>query len=91
MRIARELGMKTVQWNAMGHDWQPIGPEAMLAHIAQGQSRARSRGVGANILLHDGHDVNMGSDRSDTLRVTEQLLKRFASEGVRTVTVDAWA
>lgn len=90
MRIARELGMKTVQWNAMGHDWQPIGPEAMLAHIAHGQSRARSRGVGANILLHDGHDVHMGSDRADTLRVTEQLLQRFAREGVRTVTVDAW-
>jgi peptidoglycan/xylan/chitin deacetylase (PgdA/CDA1 family) len=90
MRIARELGMTTVQWNAMGHDWEPIGPERMLAHIAQGQARARSRGVGANILLHDGHDVNMGSDRSDTLGVTEQLLERFAREGVRTVTVDAW-
>ena len=91
LRVAAELGMTTVQWNAMGNDWQPIGPERMLEHVEQGRARARGRGVGANILLHDGHDVRMGSDRADTLLVTEQLLKRFAHEGVRTVTVDAWS
>jgi peptidoglycan/xylan/chitin deacetylase (PgdA/CDA1 family) len=91
LRAARELGMKTVQWNAMGHDWQPIGPGRILDHIERARARARARGVGTNILLHDGHDVHMGSDRTDTLTVTGQLLERFAREGVRTVTVDAWA
>jgi peptidoglycan-N-acetylglucosamine deacetylase len=90
LRIARELGMKTVQWNAMGHDWQPISPDRMLDHIEQGRARARSRSRGANILLHDGHDVTMGSDRTNTLRVTAKLLERFEGEGVRTVTIDAW-
>jgi peptidoglycan-N-acetylglucosamine deacetylase len=90
LRVAAELGMKAVQWNVMGHDWQPIGVEAMLASVAQGRERARRRGRAANILLHDGHDVTMGSDRADTLSVTAQLLGRFVREGVRTVTVDAW-
>jgi peptidoglycan/xylan/chitin deacetylase (PgdA/CDA1 family) len=90
LRIARELGMKTVQWNTLGHDWQPIGVEAMLASVELGRQRARRRGVGANILLHDGHDVTMGSDRAGTLRMSAELLERFGREGVRAVTVDAW-
>ncbi len=90
LRVAAELGMKTVQWNAMGQDWQPIGVEAMLAGVEQGRARARRRGRGANILLHDGHDVRMGSDREGTLRLTELLLEGFGRDGVRAVTVDAW-
>jgi peptidoglycan/xylan/chitin deacetylase (PgdA/CDA1 family) len=90
LRVAAELGMKTVQWNAMGHDWQPIGAERIYENIERARAKARRRGVGTNILLHDGHDVRMGSDRADTLKVTERLLKQFVREGVRTVTVDAW-
>ena len=90
LRIARELGLATVQWNAMAMDWQPIGAARMMAHIDRGLARARRRGTGANILLHDGSDRQMGADRSDSLRVTSQLLERFAADGTRTVTVDAW-
>jgi peptidoglycan/xylan/chitin deacetylase (PgdA/CDA1 family) len=89
-RAAAELGLKLVQWNAMGHDWEPIGAERILADIENARHRAQRRCVGTNILLHDGHDRSMGADRRDTLKVTEQLLQRFAREGVRTVTVDAW-
>jgi hypothetical protein len=52
--------------------------------------RARANNTGANILLHDGHDRNMGSDRTDTLRTTEALLTSFAADGIHPVTVDAW-
>ena len=74
----------------MAMDWQPIGAARMMAHIDRGLARARRRGTGANILLHDGSDRQMGADRSDSLRVTSQLLERFAADGTRTVTVDAW-
>jgi peptidoglycan/xylan/chitin deacetylase (PgdA/CDA1 family) len=90
LRVAAELGLKTVQWNALGHDWRPIGMDAMLASVQLGRERARRCGRGANILLHDGHDVRMGSDRAVTLQVSEKLLEGFAREGVRAVTVDAW-
>ena len=90
-RAASELGLKVVQWNAMGHDWEPIGPERILANVEKGRHRAQRRHAGTNILLHDGSDRSMGANRSDTLTVTARLLERFAHEGVRTVTVDAWA
>src|ERR1700742_922964 len=30
LRIARELGLTLVQWNAMGNDWLSIGPDGVL-------------------------------------------------------------
>ncbi len=90
MRTARELGLTTVQWNCMGHDWEPIGVEGILERIGRGIARARRRGTGANILLHDGHHRVQNADRSNTLLVTDALLKRFQGEGIRAVTIDAW-
>lgn len=90
MRIARELGLTTVQWNCMGHDWEPIGVDGILARIDRGLARAKRRGAGANILLHDGHHRVQNADRSDTLRVTDALLARFKRDGMQAVTVEAW-
>jgi peptidoglycan/xylan/chitin deacetylase (PgdA/CDA1 family) len=90
IRAARELGMTTVQWNAMGMDWNPIGAERIVAHIDRGLAAARRRGRGANILLHDGGDRTLGADRAGTLAAASTLLSRWAQDGTRTVTVDAW-
>jgi len=89
-RAAAELGLTTVQWNVMGMDWQPIGTDRILSHIDRGLTRARSRGTGANILLHDGSQHGLGADRTATVASTAALLVRFAADGTRTVTVDAW-
>ena len=90
MRIARELDLTTVQWNVMGFDWEPIGADGIVRHVDRGLARVQRRGVGANILLHDGYDQAMGTDRSATVRATQTLLERFSREGKRVVTVDAW-
>jgi peptidoglycan/xylan/chitin deacetylase (PgdA/CDA1 family) len=90
LRAARELGLTTVQWNIMAQDWKPIGSAAILANIDHGLERCRRRGVGANILLHDGGHRAIGADRHDTLRVTGDLLARFARDGRRVVRIDAW-
>jgi peptidoglycan/xylan/chitin deacetylase (PgdA/CDA1 family) len=90
LRVARELGLTTVQWNIIAQDWRPIGSAQILRNIGRGLDRCRRRGVGANILLHDGGHTAIGADRIDTLRATAELLNRFAREGRRTVTVDAW-
>jgi peptidoglycan/xylan/chitin deacetylase (PgdA/CDA1 family) len=90
IRIAAELGLKTVQWNVMAQDWKPIGAAAMLAIVDREQARARRRQRGSNIVLHDGWDRQIGTSRTDTLAVTGTLLKRSAAEGSRFVTVDAW-
>jgi peptidoglycan/xylan/chitin deacetylase (PgdA/CDA1 family) len=91
LQAAASLGLKTVQWNVMGTDWLPIGPARILANIDQGMARARRLGRSSNILLHDGSDRALGTSRADTILVTATLLERFALNGTRTVTVDAWA
>jgi peptidoglycan-N-acetylglucosamine deacetylase len=90
MRIARELGLRTVQWNVMGFDWELIGADGIIRHVDKGLTRTQRRGVGANILLHDGYDQAMGTDRSATVKATGILLERFSREGKQIVTVDAW-
>jgi peptidoglycan/xylan/chitin deacetylase (PgdA/CDA1 family) len=90
LRIARELGLKPVQWNAMGHDWQLPTAEAILARLNHGLQRARQANKGANILLHDGNDRHMSANRTPTVHATDLLLTRFALENKRCVTVDAW-
>ncbi|MGD0648194.1 MAG: polysaccharide deacetylase family protein [Acidobacteriaceae bacterium] len=89
-RAAEELGLKIVQWNAMGYDWQPISPERIVANVTRGREHAQRQATGANILLHDGHQQGIGADRTATVRATAALLDLFVHEGARTVTVDAW-
>jgi peptidoglycan/xylan/chitin deacetylase (PgdA/CDA1 family) len=91
MRIAHQLGMETVQWNIIAHDWQPIGAEGILKHIDSGLQRATRRHRGGNILLHDGHQSEVEANRSDTIAATAALLERFAGTPTRMLTVDAWA
>jgi peptidoglycan/xylan/chitin deacetylase (PgdA/CDA1 family) len=90
LRIARELGLETVQWNVMGKDWLPIGVDGILGNIERGMAVCRKAGRGANILLHDGSDRAMSTDRTDTLAVTKTMLRRFDYRGMRAVTVDVW-
>lgn len=90
LRVARELGLTVVQWNAMGYDWAPIGADAVLTRVRRGMQTAQRRGRGANLLLHDGYDQRMGADRSATVQATDRLLTELAHDGSRLVTVDAW-
>lgn len=90
VREAASLGLTTVQWNVMASDWLPIGTDGILGNVDRGLARARQRGRGANILLHDGGYRGLGADRSATVAATEVLLARWAQSGVQVVTVDAW-
>lgn len=90
LRCAREMGLQPVQWNVQGNDWEPIGAAAILRHLDRGLKSTYRRGRGANVLLHDGFDQQMGADRSDTVRATELLLLKAEEQGRRIVTVDAW-
>jgi peptidoglycan/xylan/chitin deacetylase (PgdA/CDA1 family) len=90
LRMARELGLEPVQWNAQGNDWEPIGVSGILRRLDRDLMRVQRQGRGANILLHDGFDAQMSFDRSDTVRATELILLRAQQQGKRVVTVDAW-
>ena len=90
LRCAQELGLTSVQWNVQGNDWNPIGVSGILRNLERGLKRTRRKHRGANVLLHDGLDQQMGADRSDTVRATELLLYKASEKGTRVLTVDAW-
>ena len=79
LRIARELGLTPVQWNVMGHDWLPIGADAITTRLEAGLTRVHRRHTAANILLHDGSDIAPGAERNATIEATRRLLQRFTT------------
>jgi peptidoglycan-N-acetylglucosamine deacetylase len=90
LRIARELNLVPVQWNAIGKDWSTTNPRQILKNLEPGLTAARRNSTGANILLHDGFDQFMSANRNATLQATTQLLTRLGLQGCHTVTIDAW-
>ncbi|HYK35202.1 polysaccharide deacetylase family protein [Alloacidobacterium sp.] len=88
LRAARELGLAPVLWNAMGYDWKPTTAEQVLENLQRGIKRNRRRGMGSNLLLHDGGQAGIGQDRSHSVAATARLLE--GENQVRYVTVDAW-
>jgi peptidoglycan/xylan/chitin deacetylase (PgdA/CDA1 family) len=81
LRVARELGLKSVLWNLTGYDWNAPPAEA-IEHKVAGQIRG-----GDVILLHDGSHKQMGADRSQTVIATDHLLPRYKGEGYQFVTI----
>jgi peptidoglycan/xylan/chitin deacetylase (PgdA/CDA1 family) len=81
LRIARELGLEPIMWNVTGYDCN-APPSAVIERKVSGQIRG-----GDVILLHDGGHLQMGADRSQTVLATENLIKRYKSEGYEFVTI----
>jgi peptidoglycan-N-acetylglucosamine deacetylase len=82
LRIARSLGLETVMWNVTGFDWNSPPAAVIEQKVAQ-----QVRG-GDVILLHDGGHRAMGADRAQTVRATENMVRRYKDEGYEFVTVD---
>jgi peptidoglycan-N-acetylglucosamine deacetylase len=90
LETAHQLGLTTVMWNALGHDWDATSPESIQKRVGRGVATNQSRGRSSNILLHDGGPANIGVDRSFTVTATERLIGRFRSQAARFVTPEAW-
>jgi peptidoglycan/xylan/chitin deacetylase (PgdA/CDA1 family) len=96
LRIAAELGLTPVLWNAMGYDWRRTTAQAVEAHVWRGFARNQRRGRASNILLHDGGQAGIGQDRGHTIAATRSLIARwkrdFAGRGEECsfVTPMAW-
>jgi peptidoglycan/xylan/chitin deacetylase (PgdA/CDA1 family) len=81
LKIARELGLKTIMWNVTGYDWNAPPASAIERKVAR-----RIRG-GDVILLHDGGHRAMGADRAQTVIATDNLIRRYKDQGYKFVTV----
>jgi peptidoglycan/xylan/chitin deacetylase (PgdA/CDA1 family) len=75
LRIARELGLRSVMWNIAGNDWN-APPSAAIEKKVSSQIRG-----GDVILLHDGSHKQMSADRSQTVLATDHLITRYKSDG----------
>jgi peptidoglycan-N-acetylglucosamine deacetylase len=82
LRIARELGLRTVMWNVTGHDWT-APPAAAIEKRVERQIRG-----GDAILLHDGGHVSLGADRAQTVIATENLVRKYKDKGYEFVTIE---
>jgi peptidoglycan/xylan/chitin deacetylase (PgdA/CDA1 family) len=79
--FVRSLGLEPVLWNVTCYDWKATSGEQVFAH-AQRQIRG-----GDVILLHDGDQARMGTDRSHSIAATDRLIAHYQAEGYEFVTV----
>ena len=88
-RIAREMGLKLVLWNAMTSDWSDPSADRIESKLAEKIDRLRQRGRAANIVLHDGGHRDPAANRAASVGATERLIERYKGTH-HFVTLDAW-
>jgi peptidoglycan/xylan/chitin deacetylase (PgdA/CDA1 family) len=83
MRVLKEEGYVGITWSVTLWDWSKRVTTEKIMHKAEHQIQG-----GDVILMHDGSDVAMGSDRHCSVEATEQILARWKDqEGYEFVTV----
>lgn len=88
-RIARELGLAPVLWNAMTSDWSEPSAERIAEQLMKKIDGLERRGRAAGIVLHDGGHRDAAANRQPSVTAAGMLLERYAKSH-RFVTVDAW-
>jgi len=90
LRIARELGLMPVTWNAMTNDWaEPSADRIAASLLAKIEKNGRS-GWASNIVLHDGGHRGLGANRGPSVNAARQLLELYYASH-KFVALDAWA
>jgi peptidoglycan/xylan/chitin deacetylase (PgdA/CDA1 family) len=90
LRIARELGLTPVLWNAMTSDWSEPSAERIADQLTKAIEGQRRRGHAANIVLHDGGHRDPAANREPSVTAAGLLIERYKATH-RFVTVDAWS
>ena len=81
LRAIREAGYQPIMWSVTGYDWKATSANQIVEKVA------RQVNGGDVVLLHDGGHKRLGTDRSFTVRATDELLRRYLGEGYEFVTV----
>lgn len=79
--VVRELGMIPIMWRVTCYDWSATSSDSIVK-----KAQAQIKG-GDIILLHDGGHLAMGTDRSHTVKATDEIIRRYKGEGYEFVTV----
>jgi peptidoglycan/xylan/chitin deacetylase (PgdA/CDA1 family) len=89
-RIAREMGLKVVLWNAMTLDWSDPSADRIAQRLTERIERLRQMGRAANIVLHDGGHDDPAANRVASVAAAERLIERYKGTH-RFVTLDSWS
>jgi peptidoglycan-N-acetylglucosamine deacetylase len=88
-RIAREIGLQPVLWNAMTTDWSEPSSERIAERLTAEIDKLREQGRAANIVLHDGGHSDPTANREPSVAAANALIARYAPT-CRFVTLDEW-
>lgn len=88
-RIARELGLTPVLWNAMTSDWSEPSAERVATRLAAKIDLLTQRGHAVNLVLHDGGHHALGTNREPSIQAAEKLIARYKTTH-RFVRLDGW-
>lgn len=88
-RIARELGLTPVLWNAMTSDWSEPSATRIAEALIRKIDRNQQRGFATNIVLHDGNHRAREGKREPSVTAAGTLLTRYGNTH-RFVALDAW-
>jgi peptidoglycan-N-acetylglucosamine deacetylase len=88
-KIARELGMTVVLWNAMTSDWTATSGDRVAEELMKKIDRLGRRGYAANIVLHDGGHREPEAARGASVRAVDLLAERY-DRTHKFVTLEAW-
>jgi peptidoglycan/xylan/chitin deacetylase (PgdA/CDA1 family) len=89
VKLARQLGLIPVTWNAMTSDWSEPSADRIASALRRKIDHNQSRGYASNIVLHDGDHNALNADRGASVSATDQLLDTF-DRTHKFVTLDAW-
>ena len=89
LKLARQLGLIPVTWNAMTDDWKEPSADKIAQTLIRKIDSNQQRGLATNIVLHDGSHHNPGADRGPSVVAVEKLLERYDRTHTF-VTLEAW-
>jgi len=89
-RIARELGLRPVLWNAMTNDWSEPLADNIAARLSEKADSLTRKRRAVNIVLHDGGHRAQGAARGPSVAAAEKIVASYKATH-RFVTLEAWA
>ncbi len=89
LRIARELEMTPVLWNAITSDWSEPSADRIAKRLMGKIDGNQRRGWATNIVLHDGGHLSLGANRGPSVAAAGQLIARYKATH-RFVKLDTW-
>jgi peptidoglycan/xylan/chitin deacetylase (PgdA/CDA1 family) len=89
LKVARDLGLLPVFWNAIAADWEERPASAIATELIQQIERNRARRRASYLVLHDGRADNPQANCAQSVEAAAQLIGRLDGS-YRFVSIQTW-